>query len=120
MKKAYDRERASRLVPLLEAICQEVAERNHRIRILERRVEQLGAEEQAGAEGLELKAQLATHKREVRLAMRELDHLGCVVDQEHPSTICIPGRDGNLDCGFRWNAVDGSIHRVALDETSVR
>ena len=121
MKKAYDRERARRLVPLLEAICREVAERSHRIRILEKRQARLGEEQPGSArDALELKALLALHRREVRLALKELEHLGCAVDREHPSTICIPGHDGSLDAGFRWNSVDGTIQQVALDESTVR
>ena len=119
MKKAYDCERATRLVPLLEVISREIVERRHQVRLLERRIARFRANGRPATEILDCKAQLATHLRELRHANTELERLGCVVDDEHPSTIFIPGADGELDRGFRWNAIDGSIRRNMPDKSGV-
>lgn len=115
MNKAYDTQHAQQLVPLLESIVREVADRLHEIRILESRIGRIEAEagEQASSEFFDLKASLATHRREIRLATRELERLGCVVDGRHPLRIIIPGSDGNLDHGFQWDPSDPMLRRVS-------
>lgn len=120
MKYAYDRTRAKQLVPLLEAISAEIAERTVQIELLEQHAAALreGSETESNRrELMDLQAELAIHHREVRLAKKELEHLGCAVDESFPARILIPGRDGNLERGFRWDAGDETVHR--LPNTSV-
>jgi len=115
MMKTYDRDRASKLVPLLESIMREVAERQREIHILERQMK--GLSESASDMALlpEVLARLATQRREVRLSKKEIEQLGCVVDQDQPNRVFIPGHDGNIDHGFRWDSGDPTIHRTASD-----
>ena len=56
-----------------------------------------------GIELTDLRAMLATHRREIRLALGELDRLGCAVDEERPSRVLIPGLDGTLEGGYAWD-----------------
>ncbi len=113
MKKAYDSQHAQKLLPLLQSIGQEVTERLHEIRILRGRIT---AHEQGdwGVEQLMgLKASLANHKREVRLAGKELERLGCVLDEDVPGRILIPGTDGEVAHGFIWEASDLALRRTS-------
>ena len=113
MKKAYDRQLAQQLLPLLESIGQEIAERLHEVRILQGRI---AVQEYHGGEVtelLDLKATLANHKREVRLASKELERLGCTLDDDCPGRILIPGADGEVAHGFTWEASDPSLRRVS-------
>lgn len=111
MKKAYDRQLAQQLLPLLQSIGQEVTERLHEIRVLRGRI---SAHEQADGDIeqlLGLKATLANHKREVRLAGKELERLGCTLDEDCPGRILIPGADGEVAHGFTWEASNPSLRR---------
>jgi uncharacterized coiled-coil protein SlyX len=113
MKNTYDSNRAQELVPLLRSISLEISERLHEIRVLQGRIS--ATERQAGQDDqvLDLKAALATHRREVRLAQRELEHLGCVLDEDRPFRILIPGIDGDVSHGFAWDANDPHLRRVS-------
>ena len=114
MKKAYDRHDAKRLVPLLEAITSELSDRMTKVQRLEARVEELKPARRS-SERLQLQAELATHRREVRLCRKELEALGCVNDEAHPTEVLIPGRDGNLEHGYRWHFGDESVRTIASD-----
>ncbi len=116
MKKAYDRHDAKRLVPLLEAITSELSHRLSEVQRLEDRVERPKNARQT-SERIQLQAELAVHRREVRLCRKELESLGCVNDESHPTEVLIPGRDGNLEHGYRWHFGDESIHAVASDQS---
>ena len=113
MMKAYDRDRASKLVPLLESIMREVAERQREILILEQRMKGLSESPSDETLHMELLAQLSTQRLEVRLSKKEIERLGCVVDKDQPNRVFIPGHDGNLDHGFHWNSGDPTVHRTA-------
>ena len=109
MKKTYDRAQAERLRPLLEAIAAELDERHSALERLERqlrhqRVE--GVDDQATANVV---AELATHKREIRLATQELDRLGASVDVGSRSVVRLPGPDGSWETGYRVSAGDGAM-----------
>jgi hypothetical protein len=116
MKQAYDRDDAQRLVPLLDSIFREVAERRREGRILEK---QLAAAKQAGANEdesdrlLELRAQLAVQRRELRLAQKEFERLGCEVDEHNPNRVLILGPNGRQ--AFRWDAGDTAVQRILTD-----
>lgn len=120
MKKAYDRTTARQLVPLLESITREVVDRLHEVRIFQGKLALLeqrsldgnGGSEKSG-ECIELRAALSNHRREIRLAMKELERLGCVVDEHNPLLIFIPGSDGNIDHGFQWDPADPTLRRAA-------
>ena len=119
MKKAYDRTTARQLVPLLKSITREVVERLHEVRIFQGRLALLEQGKSDGrqsdamsAEYLDLRAALSNHRREIRLAMKELERLGCVVDEHNPLLIFIPGTDGNIDHGFQWDPADPRLRRA--------
>ena len=111
MTTTYDRQDAQKLVPLLDAIFREVAERRHEARLLEK---QLVREKREGASAetlLGLRARLASHRRELRLARKEFERLGCTVDDHNPNRVFIAGPIGERS--FRWDAGDESVHRLA-------
>jgi len=113
MKKAYDRIRAKQLVPLLQSVSRELAERLHEIRIIQGRLAVLERTGEGSAELLDLKASLSTHLREVRTIARELKRLGCVLDGNRPGRILIPGIDGDVAHGFAWDLTDPLLRRVS-------
>lgn len=119
MKKTYDKTTARQLVPLLESITKEVVDRLHEVRIFQGRLALLEQENHRGGkdgtkagEYLELRAALSNHRRQIRLAMKELERLGCVVDEHNPLLIFIPGTDGNFDHGFQWDPSDPTLRRA--------
>jgi hypothetical protein len=97
VKRAYDPDNAERLRPLLEGIAREIEERNQAIRRLNR-----GSRSGAGRhlDAAERTALLATHKLQRRLAVEELEALGCSVDPDDPRTVLVPGPDGTLESGY--------------------
>ena len=121
MTKSYDNHGAERLIPLLRVMNREISERSDAIRSAYRRINQvrrnreLPARERRIQEGF-LQAEIATHKREVRLANKELARLGCLVDELDPSTVLIPGRDGDLGRGFIWRAGEARVEEVCPGE----
>ena len=100
----YDRLHALRLVPLLRSIMSEVCERSTAIAQLETHLEKLSRPRKKGPEFYDLRARLATHRRELRLTRKELSHLGCVLDGNHPMRVRIPGNSGELSHGYTWVA----------------
>ncbi len=113
MKKAYDRELVQRLLPLLRSIGVEIAERMHEERVLQGRIAVYERRGEYCAELFNLRAALAVHRRELRLARKELETLGCVLDRNHPGRILIPGADGDVENGFTWAASDPTLRRAA-------
>ncbi len=120
MKHSYDKDHASKLVPLLEMIFAEVADRRRAIRSLER---ELKAEKETSGQGspkvAHMTASLANHKRELRLASKEFERLGCVVDEHNPNRVIIPGSQGALERGFHWEAGASEIKSNAPLDTTV-
>lgn len=121
MKHSYDKDHASKLVPLLEMIFAEVADRRRAIRSLERELKTEREKETVGPASprvSDLTASLANHKRELRLASKEFERLGCVVDDHNPNRVIIPGAKGALERGFHWEAGATEIKSNApLDST---
>ena len=115
MKHALDRNEAQKLVPLIDAIFREVAERRREVRLLEK---QLNALKEAGVpdtmsewdRAQDLRARLATQRRELRLARKEFERLGCQVDEHNPNRVLILGPNGRR--AFRWDAGDTSVQRL--------
>lgn len=112
---SYDAPRARALVPLLRAITGELQERDRASLRLEHRLDTLrrrdGAEHD-GREAVSIRAQLATHAFERRRAQRELDQLGCILDEDHALRVLIPGQDGKFIHGYAWSPLDGVFLHV--------
>lgn len=118
MIQSYDRDHASKLVPLLEAIFSEVADRRSAISKLERELERAKRDEAPRATVGDLTAKLASHRRELRHTSKEFERLGCVVDEHNPNRVIIPGTGGGLDEGFHWHAGETDVQANAeLDST---
>jgi len=111
MKHAYDQTRAKQLIPLLQSITAEVAERTRSVRRLERKLRAFG-EDKDSAEALNLRAELAEQRRELRHARTELEELGCTADDSDPRRVLIPGIRGEIDSGFRWDLGDTNVFKV--------
>lgn len=103
MMRSYDRNAARDLVPLLESITRELTERRRAARSTESAISRIQRRGGSSADLTDLRALLATHRREIRLALAELERLGCAVDEEHPSRVLIPGVDGRLEGGYAWD-----------------
>lgn len=119
MKHAYDKDHASKLVPLLESIFAEVADRRRGIRQLERELSTAKREGHGPAAVSDLTARLANHRRELRLARKEFERLGCVVDEHNPNRVIIPGKSGALERGFHWQAGESEVQDNAPLDTTV-
>lgn len=103
MMRSYDRNAARDLVPLLESITRELNERRHEAGLTETAIRRVRRRGGTAQELTDLRAILATHKREIRLALAELERLGCSVDTDRPSRVLIPGVDGRLEGGYAWD-----------------
>ncbi len=116
-RNVYDKARAIRLVPILRSIMQEIAERTAAVEELETRLAALSAPQfsRTGAqERRSIQAELATHRRELRLANQELPRIGCARDDDHPARILIRGESGDIHDGFAWNAFDESLMELSV------
>ena len=115
MNKAYNCKGADELIPLLRSIQQEVRERREEILRLESssRVFKRRAGQHPRLASIE--AELMTHRRELRMAERELQRLGCSMDGERPFRVLIPGDDGAIEHGFAWDLGDTKVHTIIED-----
>ena len=105
-KPVYAEPEAEKLLPLLVSIGREVKNRLRAIDAIEQELAKYGPAKPArDAKATELIAQLATHKHELRTALKELEHLGCQLDADHPLRILIPGLNGTL-------AFEGSLEKT--------
>jgi len=101
--KRYGPDEVSGLLPLLDSIGFEIEERSRRLATLEREIELLSSGEPFEREALlERQAEIATHRRGVRLARAELERLGCSLVGTEPLTFRIPGADGLRRRSFVW------------------
>lgn len=117
MKKSYDRENAKKLLPLLQSITAEIRDRLASIGELDGKVASMPEDNLETTRYLNLLAELATQRRELRLAKKECERLGCVLEEGEPTRIYIPGSNGNLETGFRWQAGDSTIRRSTPEST---
>ncbi len=120
----YDIAAAGRMVPLLEGIVAEIRERSRIIRTLRKELNRLCDAEgdlpifdDERAEALECRSRLATQLRERRLALEEIEDLGCFL-AETDRMIRIPGPSGGLEDGFLWHLSDGRLEPVLTPETA--
>lgn len=108
-RRAYALQDVERMVPLLRSIGREIKARHRAAESILKRLETQRARPRRSNEDrthtLGLEAELATHLRETRSAEKELERLGCRLDEQHPLRILIPSPNGD------W-AFDGH-----LDET---
>jgi hypothetical protein len=106
----YDRSAASHLLPLLGSIGKEIQERSALLGELEARIESLTSLPFADPEELhELIARASAQRREIRLAKKELERLGCSVVGTQPLTFRIPGRVGEARHSFVWQTGDPAL-----------
>ena len=111
MKKTYDQNHAEKLVPLLEVVVNEILERTRTVEALRRESDPHAS--QPSAAELERRAEIASQRREIRLSIRELERLGCVVDEQDLSRVYIPGPGGKIDRGFSWQSGEKEVKSVA-------
>lgn len=105
-KRVYAEPQAEKLLPLLVSIGREVKNRIRAITELEEKLAHYSpANPPRDEAGGELIAQLAIHKRELRLSLEELERLGCDLDADHPLRILIPGLNGPM-------AFEGSLEKT--------
>lgn len=117
--KAYDRNRAEELLPLLSAITREIEEREASIGRLDEMIRALSISPKVhGDEIANLQAESAIEKRELRYALEELEDLGCEVDSSLPLTIRIPGLSGDTQRGFAWRPGDESLRLHSADHAA--
>ena len=110
--RSYDVPTAIRLRPLLREIAKELDERYIAIRLLEVR---LGRRDCSPASRASMVARLAEHRRGYRLAVGELEGLGCELDGGFPALIRVPAAAGH----GREGLVVGSLGQGAVTERSV-
>lgn len=113
-RHSYDPERAERLLPLLRSITAEIRERSEAIDALERELQELGGTRRARERRGELEASLSIERRELRVSRRELERLGCALDEDHPLRVLIPGVDGALDHGYAWSPLDEKLESLEV------
>lgn len=107
MSKSYDRDTAALLIPLLMGICNEISERSasaHRVKRSIRTLESAAEGEPGAIEDLlNLRAELANHRREIRHAREEIEALGCAFDESRSQRVLIPDENGNRTNGYAWD-----------------
>jgi hypothetical protein len=110
MQKNYDHDLATKLVPLLRSITREMRERTHAIEHLEAKLrDALRKPPGTDPDGLaQVQAELATQKRELRHTRKDLERLGCVLDESHPLRVLIPGNRGDFEYMIGSNTVEPS------------
>lgn len=108
-RKTYDAARAAALIPLLRSITNEIQEREQAIDRRTAHAQALELRHGTAKVLADVEAELAVHKREHRLALRELERLGCALDQDHPLRVLIPGLDPDARRDFTWSPEDVSI-----------
>lgn len=90
------------LGPFLQSIAREIVERDWALQRIERELNELqrrGQDDSAPA--LQLIAESAVHRRELRRANAEIRALGCMLLSRRPPTIYIPERDAGRS-GWLW------------------
>jgi len=112
-RNVYDEQRALQLVPLLRSITNEIQDRAQAIDRLEHRLDSVTrtARSASRTDALrEIEGNLSENRRELRMAKRELERLGCALDEDHPLRVLIPGTNGELDHGYAWTPTDETVH----------
>lgn len=107
----YNEREAQRLIPLFQSIATEVGERRGALHLLE--VRQLDTEPDSD-QAIQIQAERANHRKELRLALREVTRLGCSVAREYPLRVLIPGPNGDAD-GYSWSLGQTEIEPCTAD-----
>jgi hypothetical protein len=95
-RRTYALKEAERMVPLLRSIGREMKARRSAAEEIHKHLESLRIRSSGPMSDVSsLEGQLATHLREMRGAEKELEHLGCRLDEQHPLRILIPSPDGD-------------------------
>jgi hypothetical protein len=113
MNKVYDHVGAERLIPLLRSIQKELRERADAIRRLRVLLGSLSPAQRHAGEYFALQAELATHKLETRLALKEIRRLGCSIDESDPHRILIPGSSESAVEGWSWSFGEAGVRTLA-------
>ncbi len=116
--KNYDQQDASRLIPLLNSIMQEISDRIQAIALTEANLREMDATEKTARPGQRLEASLMNHRRELRHSRKEINRLGCVFDEDQPYRILIPGHDGQLAGGYAWKTGEVGIETRTPDTSN--
>ena len=118
----YDREVATRLIPLLEVLVGEYLDRTRSVRSLRRQLSlyldpdgRLPEHQPERGAASELRAYLFTQLREFRLVSEELEGLACEFDARR-RMVRIPGEDGNLEDGFEWYVGSSDVISVGSSD----
>lgn len=91
-----------RLAPLLSSIATEIKERDRAIRDLETRLDAFDSTRRAHRDEVgRIEATLSTHRRELRLAEKELTRLGWTVEDVVPVRLLHRGASGASDVSFQ-------------------
>ena len=112
--RTYDRIEAQALIPFFQSIAFEVTERRSALRKLE--ASNLGAAPESD-ESIQNQADAANHRKEVRLALREITRLGCIITREFPLRVIIPGPGGEAD-GYFWNTGESVVEPCAAESAA--
>lgn len=121
MKNAYNYTGADRLIPLIRVIHREIRDRSEAVRNINTQLHQLG---KAGTrrstrahelEAFGLQADRSNHKREIRVAKKELARMGCLLDEENPFRVLIPGTNGEIQSGYSWRVGENRVRAFAPD-----
>ncbi|MBI5435239.1 MAG: DUF2203 family protein [Planctomycetes bacterium] len=112
--RTYALKDAERLLPLLRAVRRELRDRTFEVARLEELREALLPSAVAHHADLSmLEAELSTQRRELRRAEKEVETLGCRVDQDRPLRIVVPSTDGDL-------AIDGDLSKTTMRRLPLR
>ncbi len=118
----YDRQLATRLIPLLEVLVGEYLDRTTTVRSLRRQLAKvtgpdgrLPESQPERGQASELRARLSTQLRECRLASEELESLSCEFDARR-RMVRIPGESGEFEDGFEWYVGTSGVVSVNLND----
>jgi len=108
----YTRTQAKCLIPLLEGITEELADRRARIQVLEDMVASLAQSAHIHGEDLRTRRYELHHERlELRRVGTELEEIGCTIALTEPFEIFIPGEEES----FGWRPGDSFLRRSSLE-----
>ena len=96
-QKTFARAEVERMAPLLQSMTLEIQERPREVASLERRLARLEGRRspEALAEYGQLRSELSTQGRELRLVRKEVERLGLAVSDSRPPRIVVPGDEGD-------------------------
>jgi len=110
----YECLEAQALIPFFQSIAFEVTERRSALRKLEA---QIATTSPGSEQEVQLQADRANHRKEVRLALREITRLGCMIEREFPLSVSIPGPSGFAD-GYSWNTGELVVELMATESAA--